>query len=163
MWYNFLVWSHIFAYFNFYFILLVVKHPVYKLYKQNSKNHLLPTPLPTWLMTSFINGPKLKTQPTRKAMIPHEIFSIKISLLYRYTKNVPAHFFDKCSTTCNFKVQPCNTSAYFRFKQSLPFLNHIQFARCKSIKVKIWFVKNPTLIKVKLFSIFQTRLQQFFT
>ena len=28
MWYNFLMWSHIFVYFNFYFILLVVKHPV---------------------------------------------------------------------------------------------------------------------------------------
>ena len=29
MWDNFIVWSHIFVYFNFYFIHLVVKHPVY--------------------------------------------------------------------------------------------------------------------------------------
>ena len=28
MWYNFLMWSHIFVYFNFYFTHLVVKHPV---------------------------------------------------------------------------------------------------------------------------------------
>ena len=32
MWDDFLVWSHIFVYFNFYFALIVVRHPVYDSY-----------------------------------------------------------------------------------------------------------------------------------
>ena len=34
MWDNFFVWSYIFVYFNFYFALIVVKHPVEQFYLQ---------------------------------------------------------------------------------------------------------------------------------